>query len=246
MPKQCLVIYRVDVSERLAPLRGSPGYPTFLSVRRSVVLSSTATDQFVYPPHHQIPRCGIVAHLSPQPRRQEVVPWHHLPRRHLCRKNKRCSMLGLFPSKVQTICTYMHVIRNRPILAAATAFAALARHARMVCGPRSGISQMKVHPDAGEKKNGQARSQHLVPLIPSLRWVSDDYSIRKKDGSCAIFCTIPGRHHICMCPFPAAGQDVCPFIPLSHTHGNCSMVCMGKCNVNVAQNRGPSLVFIRT
>lgn len=88
----------------------------FLSVRRSVVLSSTATDQFVYPPHHQIPRCGIVAHLSPQPRRQEVVPWHHLPHGHPFRK-QRCIMLGLFPSKVQTICTYMHVIRNRPILA---------------------------------------------------------------------------------------------------------------------------------
>lgn len=168
MPKQCLVVCRVDVSQRLAPLCGLSRLSHFLSVRRSVVLSSTATDQFVYPPHHQIPRCGIVAHLSPQPRRQEAVPWHHLPRRPPFRK-QRCAMLGLFRSKVQTICTYMHVIRNRPILAAATAFAALARHARMVW-PAQRHKSMKSASRRRRKKKGQARPRHLVPphSLPSL------------------------------------------------------------------------------
>lgn len=95
-PKQCLVVCRVDVSKRLAPLCGLSRLSHFLSVRRSVVSSSTATDQFVSPPHHQIPRCGIVAHLSPQPRRQEAAPWHHLPRRHPFRK-QRCAMARAFP-----------------------------------------------------------------------------------------------------------------------------------------------------
>lgn len=89
------------------------------------------------------------------------------------------------------------------MLAAATAFAALARHARMVWPAQRHKSMKSASRRRRKKKKKRPGSPTAPrpPLIPSLRWVSDDYSIREKGGSYAIFLSNSGSSSHMYVPF---------------------------------------------